>query len=57
MAANDLDDDDRYIDDHAQMLEKLLDEIIISSIQKAQSRGVSKIFSSSWSYFMYAKDL
>ena len=42
MATKYLDDDDRYIDDNAQMVEKLLDDVIISSIQKAQSREVSK---------------
>ena len=38
-----LDDDDIYIDDHVQMVKKLLDDIIMSSIQKAQSREVSKL--------------
>ena len=41
MATKDLDDDDRYIDDHAQIIDKLLEDIIVSSIQKAQSREVS----------------
>ena len=41
MATKDLDDDDRYIDDHAQIIDKLLKDIIVSSIQKAQSREVS----------------
>ena len=41
MATKDLDDDDRYIDDHAQIIDKLLDDIIVSSIQKAQPREVS----------------
>ena len=43
MATKYLDDDDIYIDDHVQMVKKFLDEIIISSIQKAQSREVSKL--------------
>ena len=45
MATKDIDDDDRYIDDHAQMVDKLLDDIIISSIQEAESRGVSILYS------------
>ena len=53
MATKDLDDDDRYIDDHAQMIDKLLDDIIMSSIQNAQSREVSKLIFISWSYFMF----
>ena len=44
METKDSYDDDRYIDDHAQIIDKLLDDIIISSIQKAQSKGVSKLF-------------
>ena len=45
MARMDLNDDDRYIDDNAQMVDKLLDDIIISSIQEAESRGVSILYS------------
>ena len=47
MCTKKLDHDGRNIDDHAQIVDELLDDIIFSSILESQSKKVSKFITKS----------